>query len=73
MVKIIKGQSEAVNQRKTDNTMVKIIKGQSEAVNQRKTDNTMACSMQPNSKLFLQALLRLFKSPIWKCLGQTTQ
>ena len=41
MYKIIKGQSEAVNPRKADNTIDKILKGQSEALNPRKTDNTI--------------------------------
>ena len=43
MYKILKGQSEAVNPRKADNTiqMYKILKGQSEAVNHRKADNTI--------------------------------
>ena len=41
MYKILKGQSEAENPRKADNTidMYKILKGQSEAVNPRKADN----------------------------------
>ena len=42
MYKILKGQSEAVNPRKADNTIDKILKvGQSEAVNPRKADNTI--------------------------------
>ena len=41
MYKILKGQSEAVSPRKTDNTMAKILKGHSEAVSPRKADNTM--------------------------------
>ena len=36
---ILKGQSEAVNPRKADNTIDKILKGQSEAVNHRKAHN----------------------------------
>ena len=39
MYKKIKGQSEAVNPRKADNTIDKILKVQSEAVNPRKADN----------------------------------
>ena len=39
MYKILKGQSEAVNPRKADNTIDKILKVQSEAVNPRKADN----------------------------------
>ena len=41
MYKILKGQSEAVNPRKADNTIDKILKVQSEAVNPRKGDNTI--------------------------------
>ena len=41
MYKILKGQSEAVNPRKVDNTTDKILKVQSEAVNPRKADNTI--------------------------------
>ena len=41
MYKIPKGQSEAVNPRKADNTLDKILKWQSEAVNPRKADNTI--------------------------------
>ena len=41
MYKILKGQSEAVNPRKSDNTIDKILKVQSEAVNPRKADNTI--------------------------------
>ena len=41
MYKILKGQSEAVNPRKADNTIDKILKVQSEAVNHRKADNTI--------------------------------
>ena len=41
MYKILKGQSEAVNHRKADNTIHKILMGQSEAVNHRKADNTI--------------------------------
>ena len=57
-------QSEAVNQRRTDNTMVKrkkvkrtnndlqnITHKQSEAVNQRRTDNTMAKRKRTNNDL----------------------
>ena len=40
MYKILKGQSEAVNPRKVDNTKDKILKVQSEAVNPRKANNT---------------------------------
>ena len=39
MYKILKGQSEAVNPKKADNTIDKILKVQSEAVNPRKADN----------------------------------
>ena len=39
MYKILKGQSEAVNPRKADNTIDKILEVQSEAVNPRKADN----------------------------------
>ena len=46
MYNILKGQSEAVNPRKADNTIDKILKGQSEALNPRKTDNTIdKCSI----------------------------
>jgi hypothetical protein len=48
-MKIPKGQSEAVNGRKTDNSTVKrmkIPKGQSEAVNGRKTDNSTVKRME---------------------------
>ena len=41
MYKILKGQSEAVNPRKAENTIDKILKGLSEAVNPRKADNTI--------------------------------
>ena len=41
MYKILKGQSEAVNPKKAENTIDKILKGQSEAVNPKKTDNTI--------------------------------
>ena len=41
MYKILKGQSEAVNPRKADNTIDKLLMGQSEAVNPRKADNTI--------------------------------
>ena len=41
MYKILKGQSEAVNRKKAENTIDKILKGQSEAVNPKKTDNTI--------------------------------
>ena len=44
MYNILKGQSEAVNPRKADNTIAKctkILKGQSEAENPRKADNTI--------------------------------
>ena len=41
MYKILKGQSEAVNHRKADNTINKILMGQSEAVNHRKSDDTI--------------------------------
>ena len=41
MYKILKGESEAVNPRKADNTIDKILKVQSEAVNPRKADNTI--------------------------------
>ena len=41
MYKILKGQSEAVNPRKAENTIDKILKGLSEAVNHRKADNTI--------------------------------
>jgi hypothetical protein len=36
MYKILKGQYEAVNHKKAENTIHKILKGQSEAVNPRK-------------------------------------
>ena len=39
MYKILKGQSEAVNPKKADNTIDKLLMGQSEAVNPRKADN----------------------------------
>ena len=39
MYKILKGQSEAVNPRKAENTIDKILKVQSEAVNPRKAAN----------------------------------
>ena len=41
MYKILKGQSEAVNPKKADNTIDKLLKGQSEAVNPRKADDTI--------------------------------
>ena len=41
MYKILKGQSEAVNPKKADNTIDKILMGQSEALNHRKADNTI--------------------------------
>ena len=41
MYKILKGQSEAVNPKKGDNTIDKLLMGQSEAVNPRKADNTI--------------------------------
>ena len=41
MYKILKGQSEAVNPRKADNTIDKILMGQSQDVNPRKADNTI--------------------------------
>ena len=44
-----KGSSEAVNLRRTDNTMTKILKipkGSSEAINQRKIVKTMAKSLK---------------------------
>ena len=41
MYKILKGQSEAVNPKKADNTIDKLLMGQSEAVNPRKADNTI--------------------------------
>ena len=41
MYKILKGQSEAVNPKKADNTIDKILMGQSEAVDHRKADNTI--------------------------------
>ena len=41
MYKILKGQSEAVNPKKADNTIDKLIMGQSEAVNPRKADNAI--------------------------------
>ena len=41
MYKILKGQSEAVNPKKADNTIDKLLMGQSEAVNPRKADDTI--------------------------------
>ena len=41
MYKIQKGQSEAVNPKKADNTIDKLLMAQSEAVNPRKADNTI--------------------------------
>ena len=41
MYKILKGQSEAVNPKKADNTIDKLLIGQSEAVNPRKAENTI--------------------------------
>ena len=41
MYKILKGQSEAVNPKKADNTIDKLLMGQSEAVNPRRADNTI--------------------------------
>ena len=41
MYKILKGQSEAVNPKKADNTIDKLLMGQSEALNPRKADNTI--------------------------------
>ena len=41
MYKILKGQSEAVNPKKADNTIDKLLMGQSEAENPRKADNTI--------------------------------
>ena len=41
MYKILKGQSEAVNPRKAENTIYKILMGQSEAVNHKTADNTI--------------------------------
>ena len=41
MYKILKGQSEAVNPKKADNTIDKLLMRQSEAVNPRKADNTI--------------------------------
>ena len=41
MYKILKGQSEAVNPKKADNTIDKLLMGQLEAVNPRKADNTI--------------------------------
>ena len=41
MYKILKGQSEAVNPKKADNSIDKLLMGQSEAVNPRKADNTI--------------------------------
>ena len=41
MYKILKGQSEAVNPKKADNTIDKLQMGQSEAVNPRRADNTI--------------------------------
>ena len=41
MYKILKGQSEAVNPKKADNTIDKLLMGQSEAVSPRKADDTI--------------------------------
>ena len=41
MYKIPKGQYEAVNHKKAENTMHKILIEQSEAVNHRKADNAI--------------------------------
>ena len=41
MYKILKGQYEAVNHKKAENTIYKILMGQSEALNHRKADNTI--------------------------------
>ena len=41
MYKILKGQSEAVNPKKADNTIDKLLMRQSEAVNPRKAPNTI--------------------------------
>ena len=41
MYKILKGQYEAVNHKKAENTMHRILMGQSEGVNPRKADNTI--------------------------------
>ena len=41
MYKILKGQYEAVNHKKAENTIHKILMGQSEALNHRKADNTI--------------------------------
>ena len=41
MYTILKGQSEAVNPKKADNTIDKLLMGQSEAVNPRKAENTI--------------------------------
>ena len=41
MYKILKGQYEAVNHKKAENTMHKILMEQSEGVNPRKADNTI--------------------------------
>ena len=41
MYKILKGQYEAVNHKKAENTMHKILMQQSEGVNPRKADNTI--------------------------------
>ena len=41
MYKILKGQSEAVNPKKADNTIDKLLMGQPEDVNPRKADNTI--------------------------------
>ena len=41
MYKILKGQYEAENHKKAENTMHKILMGQSEGVNPRKADNTI--------------------------------
>ena len=41
MYKILKGQYEAENHKKAENTIRKILMGQSEALNHRKADNTI--------------------------------
>ena len=41
MYKILKGQYEAENHKKAENTIHKILMGQSEALNHRKADNTI--------------------------------
>ena len=41
MYKILKGQYEAVNHKKAENTIHKILMGQSEALNHRNADNTI--------------------------------